>query len=302
MNKKQWIAGLLATAMLLTSTPVSAASKYTWPAKKAPNYVVKVGKAKITTKVKKGKVKYAKLDKYGRAGAVTAKVTYKMIKKSAGWRQDIPESEAPAGWGYNRYAHIKLYNGRIYNGYLYNRSHLLADSLGGKPIRRNLVTGTRTQNVGANDGKGGMAYTEQKTLKYIKNHKKVWAYYKANPVYKGSELLPRSVIVDVRTSDKKINMRVIVYNAAKGYKINYKTGNSTGNGTSQRASTVPAPKPGSNSNRPTPSKTATVYITATGSKYHSTSNCRGLSHAKSITPVTLSEAQARGLTPCDICY
>ena len=42
----------------------------------------------------------------------------------------------------------------------------------------------------------------------------------------------------------------------------------------------------------------TVYITATGEKYHR-STCRYLSHSK--IPISLAEAKARGYTPCSVC-
>jgi endonuclease YncB( thermonuclease family) len=47
-----------------------------------------------------------------------------------------------------------------------------------------------------------------------------------------------------------------------------------------------------------PSTDPTVYITRTGSKYH-TAGCRYLS--KSCIPTTLSNAKSRGLTPCSVC-
>lgn len=43
----------------------------------------------------------------------------------------------------------------------------------------------------------------------------------------------------------------------------------------------------------------TVYISATGSKYHSKPNCGNMSSA---TEITLSEAQSRGLTACSRCW
>ena len=46
---------------------------------------------------------------------------------------------------------------------------------------------------------------------------------------------------------------------------------------------------------------ATVYITATGKKYHAYTGCRGLNRARSVTPIALSEAQRRGYTACAIC-
>lgn len=50
--------------------------------------------------------------------------------------------------------------GKKYNSHLFVRSHLFADSLGGKSIRKNAITGTQMQNVGTR--KGGMQYIEKK--------------------------------------------------------------------------------------------------------------------------------------------
>lgn len=69
-----------------------------------------------------------------------------------------------------------------------------------------------------------MAYTERRAVSWLYKHKKGSVYYSSTPVYKGKELIPRSVVVDMKTSDGKINERVIVYNAAKGYKVNYYKG------------------------------------------------------------------------------
>ncbi|MBY0756354.1 hypothetical protein K5V21_12935 [Clostridium sardiniense] len=46
---------------------------------------------------------------------------------------------------------------------------------------------------------------------------------------------------------------------------------------------------------------AMVWRTKTGKKYHSTSHC-GNTHSAQATEITLSEAQAEGLTPCSKCY
>lgn len=42
----------------------------------------------------------------------------------------------------------------------------------------------------------------------------------------------------------------------------------------------------------------TVYITATGSKYHYDQNCRGLNNSNGETAVTIDEAEAQGFTLC----
>lgn len=51
-----------------------------------------------------------------------------------------------------------------------------------------------------------------------------------------------------------------------------------------------------------PNKTNTVYTTETGKKYHCTKGCSGLNNANKIYTSTLSDAKARGLTPCSKCY
>ena len=45
------------------------------------------------------------------------------------------------------------------------------------------------------------------------------------------------------------------------------------------------------------SGTDTVYVTASGKKYHK-QDCR---YAKNATPTTRAEADAKGLTPCKVC-
>ena len=279
--------------LTLISTPVQAASKYTWKESVAPNYVVKVGKAKVSKKPKKGKIKYSKLDALGRTRRAVGNITFKLVEASAGWREDIPESEDPSGWpSQNKIIKIKLYNGRIYKGYGWNRSHLIADSLGGKAIRKNLITGTRMQNVGANDGKGGMAYTERKAVNWLYKHKKGYVYYSATPVYKGKELIPRSVVVDIKTSDGKINERVIVYNAAKGYKVDYKKGTLTG--TEQEKE-----------NKGEQSQKATYIVNTNTKKFH-LPNCASVDQMKDKNKkthknVTISQMKEYGYEPCQNC-
>lgn len=45
----------------------------------------------------------------------------------------------------------------------------------------------------------------------------------------------------------------------------------------------------------------TVYTTATGTKYHFSKSCRGLSRARNIYTTTLAQAKSEGLSPCKIC-
>lgn len=202
-------------------------SAHKWSYKSAPLYYTVRGKAITTPSVKKGKTKTSSWDKYGRSQRVIAKVTYKMVEKSAGWRESMPsDADTISGWGHQRKVSVSLSNGKKYNGYAWNRSHLLADCLGGHAVKENLVTGTRTQNVGNNtlSNPGGMQYTENKALNYLRAHHKGWVYYKATPIYKDKELICRSVYVDIKSDDGSINEHVEVYNALNGYTINYANG------------------------------------------------------------------------------
>lgn len=70
-------------------------------------------------------------------------------------RQKFSKDADPSGWGVQDKVKILYSNGKHYKGFFWNRSHLIGDALGGDAIRQNVVTGTRTQNVGE-DAKGGM--------------------------------------------------------------------------------------------------------------------------------------------------
>ena len=192
-----------------------------------PDYWKSLGKSDINFNqfsVNEGEYKYSELDNLGRTGTAYAVVTLEKVEESVGWRQSWKGDVDPSGFkGNNKKAQIKLSNGKTYKGYFYNRSHLIADSLGGDPIKRNVVTGTRMQNVGNNNKKGGMQYIEMKVLNYVKRTGKN-VYYKAEPVYKENELVPRYVIVNAKSEDGKINEKVLVFNTAEGYTIDYNTG------------------------------------------------------------------------------
>lgn len=204
---------------------------HAWSYDESPLYYTVRGKADVTPSVDAGEVKTSPLDSLGRTQRVVAKVTYKMVADSAGWRESMPkEADEISGWGRQYFVCVPLSNGKTYSGFSYNRSHLLADCLGGHAVRENLITGTRTQNVGNNmqNEPGGMQYTEQMALDYLRSHQKGWVYYKATPVYEGDELICRSVYVDILSDDGSINEHVEAYNAMNGCVIDYRTGEITG--------------------------------------------------------------------------
>ena len=157
-------------------------------------------------------------------------VNYKAVMDSKGWRADFEPNSEPSGWykgkeSNNKKVSVKLPTGKIYNGYFYNRSHLIADSLGGRSYKYNVVTGTRQQNVG-NNGNGGMQYIEKKVVDYVEKTKNN-VYYSVEPYYEGNELVPRYVIVNAKSDDDVINEKVKVFNNASGYEINYSDGSFT---------------------------------------------------------------------------
>lgn len=213
-----------------------------WNVMTAPNAYRMVGSAVVNRDVEAGSIQYDGFDSLGRTQRAVGNVTYDMVEESAGWRADFKSDvDGITGWKGNNHkiADAPLPNGKTYSGYCYNRSHLIGDCLGGyehvyandgtvdqrksKSEKQNLVTGTRFQNVGA-DGKGGMAYCENLVMDYLTSHRDVSVYYSATPVYDGSDLVCRSVFVDIRSSDGGLDQEVEVYNVQPGCTIDYATG------------------------------------------------------------------------------
>ena len=198
-----------------------------WDAISAPDYYRVDGRAIEAYQLTEGQITYNGLDELGRTTWAGGILTGQMrADAKARGRQDFnAECDKITGWGYNDKVVIPSTNGgKDYRGYMFNRSHLVADSLGGDPLRENLITGTRCQNVGNNDNSGGMAYTEEMAREYLDSNPNGSIYYAATPVYDGDEMVPRSVYVDIKSDDGSIDEHVEVYNVAMGYTVNYATG------------------------------------------------------------------------------
>ena len=206
----------------------SAAGEYTvWDTTLAPEYYRIVGASRFDRSLEPGETEYGELDPLGRATYARACVTQAMVEEGLARERGNLQELAPSGWGHNAEVSIPLATGDTYRGYLWNRSHLLAKSLGGSDDLRNLITGTRTQNVGSNSsggGSGGMAFGEWLVRDWLAAHADGWVCYAATPVYEGAEPVCRSVMVDILSSDGTLDMRVEVYNAAQGIAIDYATG------------------------------------------------------------------------------
>ncbi len=196
-----------------------------WDEDEYPEYYRIVGDAVVDLELDPEEIHYEGLDDLGRTGRVAACVTLDMAREGSDREREDMSWIHPSGWGHNREVDIVMPDGDTYHGALFNRSHLLAKSLGGEEVPENMVTGTRTQNVGDNHGQdGGMAYAEEIARDWLWDHRDGTVYYSATPVYEGDELVCRSVIVDVRTSDGSIDQEIEVFNAVGGYEIDYETG------------------------------------------------------------------------------
>lgn len=216
-------------------TPLSEELQdYVWNEEDAPNYLRESSPARIDWSLDENTVEYAPLDDLGRATGVKASLTHQTVLAV----QDARESEErdtdtlerldvrPSGWGSNERVTIVCPDGHDYHGWFWNRSHLLADSLGGEPRVENLITGTRMQNVGSNTDEypGGMAWCESIARSWLWSHTQGDLLFSATPVYAGDDAVPLAVLVDMRSSDGQVDLHVIVYNAAKGYRVDYATG------------------------------------------------------------------------------
>lgn len=173
---------------------------------------------------------YMPLDELGRTTGSYARITAhdrELAKTDAHPEFAKNKPADPSGWGHNGKVEWTYPDtGKQSRGYFWNRSHLIADSLGGATVVNNWVTGTRAQNVGKNDQAGGMAFTEEQVRNFLDDpaNANCDVYYSAIPNYQGDELVPRTVTVDVKTCDDSINERVVVDNVLPGYSINYANG------------------------------------------------------------------------------
>lgn len=130
-------------------------------------------------------------------------------------------SSNPYGWTKDNKAEVIISHPEKgdYKGNFWNRSHLVADQLGGasKPI--NAITGTRTQNVGARDNKGGMRVPEERAYNYIKEMNKELLYFVDVVYYDDSYNIPNEVRVTLFNDE--IKEQYVTYNVANGYNIDY---------------------------------------------------------------------------------
>ncbi len=107
-----------------------------WDEASAPDYVLEAGPAQVRKALEAGEISYSPLDGLGRPGLVAASLTHESRERARQrGRQDIEVD--PVGWpDENPKVSIETPDGSTYRGRFWNRSHLLADSLGGTPRAR----------------------------------------------------------------------------------------------------------------------------------------------------------------------
>lgn len=133
----------------------------------------------------------------------------------------------PTGWHTVKYDCV---DGK----YLYNRCHLIAYCLAGENANeKNLITGTRYLNI------EGMLPYETLTAKYMDNNPDNHVLYRVTPVFVGSELVARGVLIEgysVEDNGAGINFCVFCYNVQPDVEINYADGESSYKGSADKSS------------------------------------------------------------------
>lgn len=193
--------------------------------KKNPKYYSEMGEATFKKEAPKNVgVIYGDLDKLGRATWSSAIISKEIVNQ----KTNRGSLEDPAGWPeQNDIVTVQHLDGTTYKGYFWNRSHMVAADFGGNGSKENLVTATRAQNVGGRSNDGGMAYAENLVREYFNNGGNGLIRYEVENIYNGTELLPRETIVNILSTDNALNKKVMIFNLANGYNINYNNGTFT---------------------------------------------------------------------------
>lgn len=225
---------------------------------------------------------YSELDEFGRCGAAYANVCRELMPTEP--RGEIGDIK-PTGW------HTVKYNDIIDGNYLYNRCHLIGYQLTGENDNaRNLITGTRYLNI------NGMLPFENMIYEYLEannNH----VLYRVTPVFEDDNLVASGVLLEgysVEDSGSGICFNVYCYNIQPGIHIDYATGDSYEEQTY-------VDETDEISDTGTQEDSELVWISATGSKYHSINNC-GSMNPDRATQITRKQAEKMGYSACKLCW
>ncbi len=226
---------------------------------------------------------YEPLDKLGRCTVAYANIGLDLMPTED--RGSISEVK-PTGWQSVKYDFV---DGK----YLYNRCHLIGFQLTGENANKeNLITGTRYLNV------EGMLPFENMVADYIKeteNH----VMYRVTPIYEGENLVANGVQMEaysVEDQGEGICFNIYCYNNQPGVTIDYATGESWQESTSQ---------PSEENDSEEPTSEVQSYVLNTNSKKFHLPSCSGadsISEAnRSDVTTTREELIEQGYSACGIC-
>ena len=247
---------------------------------------------------------YSELDDKERCGVCIACVGIDLMPTEE--RGEIGNVK-PSGWNQEKYP------GVVDGNYLYNRCHLIGFQLTGENDNiRNLITGTRYLNV------EGMLPFENMVADYVKETKN-HVLYRVTPIFTGVDLLTNGVLMEAKSVEddgEGILFCVYCYNVQPQITIDYSDGSSylnkpvqveVGNEentpviedsqeviSSDTSIATEAPQTSESSDE-------MVWLSATGSNYHSINNC-GKMNPDKATQVSESEAINMGLGKCSKCW
>ena len=242
---------------------------------------------------------YSDLDSLGRCGVAYANICKEIMPTEE--RGNIG-SIKPSGWHTIKYDCV---DGK----YLYNRCHLIGFQLAGENANeKNLITGTRYLNV------EGMLPFENMVDDYVDetgNH----VLYRVTPVFEGDNLLASGVILEAKSVEDNgagILFNVYCYNVQPGIDIDYASGSSAQTSaaeepvqetpvTQEPVVQEPAAQEPVAQEPVTGGGENLVWLSETGSKYHSINNC-GTMNPDNARQVTEAEAINLGKGKCKKCW
>ena len=227
---------------------------------------------------------YSDWDSLGRCGVAYANICKEIMPTEE--RGNIG-SIKPSGWHTIKYDCV---DGK----YLYNRCHLIGFQLAGENANeKNLITGTRYLNV------EGMLPFENMVDDYVDetgNH----VLYRVTPVFEGDNLLASGVILEAKSVEDNgagILFNVYCYNVQPGIDIDYASGGSSQISVAEE----PAAQEPVAQESVTGAGENLVWLSETGSKYHSINNC-GTMNPDNARQVTEAEAINLGKGKCKKCW
>ena len=251
--------------------------------------------------------RYSELDALGRCGVAFANVGQDIMPTED--RSNIGNI-TPSGWNNINYGDL------VDGGYLYNRCHLIGFQLTAENANeKNLITGTRYLNI------EGMLPFENMIADYVKetaNH----VLYRVTPIFDGDNLLASGVLMEgysVEDNGKGISFCVFCYNEQPGIVIDYATGESYAEGTSeeskedisspstnQSVNTTPTPEPTTPTVTPTEQQpqTADYILNINTHKFHypDCSSVKSMNESnKEYFRGSRDEIIARGYASCGRC-